>query len=79
LVPRLRIFLSSPADTNWERLRAHLIIRRLARDYRRYFTIEPFWGIRADGGVATFFQDAVDAPGTPSQMWIMNWPFAVPA
>jgi YD repeat-containing protein len=63
LVPRLRIFLSSPADTNWERLRAHLIIRRLARDYRRYFTIEPFLWEYEPMLASQHFQDAVDAPG----------------
>jgi YD repeat-containing protein len=63
VVPRLRIFLSSPADTNWERLRAHLIIRRLARDYRRYFAIEPFLWEYEPMLASQHFQDAVDAPG----------------
>ena len=42
MAPRLRIFLSSPGDVTQERLRAHLVIQKLARDYQRYFVIEPF-------------------------------------
>jgi hypothetical protein len=42
LTPRLRVFLSSPADVGQERLRAHLVIQKLARDYARFFSIESF-------------------------------------
>jgi hypothetical protein len=42
MVPRLRIFLSSPGDVARERERAHLVIQKLDRDYARLFAIESF-------------------------------------
>ena len=40
--PRLRIFISSPGDVEKERLRAGLVIDKLAQDYSRFFAIEGY-------------------------------------
>ena len=39
---RLRMFISSPGDVPDERLRADLVIDKLAQDYSRFFTIESY-------------------------------------
>ena len=39
---RLRVFISSPGDVPAERLRAALVIDKLAQDYSRFFEIEAF-------------------------------------
>jgi hypothetical protein len=41
---RLRIFISSPGDVPDERLRADLVIDKLAQDYSRFFarSVLPF-------------------------------------
>lgn len=72
-IPRLRIFLSSPTDVNWERLRAHLIIRRLAREYRRYFTIEAFLWEYEPMLASQHFQDAIDPPGSYDIVIVTLW------
>ena len=39
---RLRIFVSSPTDVPSERLRADLIVDKLAQEYSRFFAIESY-------------------------------------
>ena len=64
MAARLRIFLSSPGDVNQERLRALLIIQKLASDYQSYFTIEPFLWEYEPLLASKHFQDAIDPPSS---------------
>lgn len=59
---RLRIFISSPADVNEERLRAHLVIQKLARDYARFFEIEAYLWEHEPMLASGHFQDAIEPP-----------------
>ena len=59
MAPRLRIFLSSPGDVGQERTRAHLVVRKLARDYARFFAIEPFLWEYEPMLASKHFQDAI--------------------
>ena len=58
----LRIFISSPGDVQEERLRAHLVVQKLARDYQRFFKIEPYLWEYEPMLASGHFQDAIDPP-----------------
>jgi hypothetical protein len=73
MVPRLRIFLSSPGDVGEERLRAHLVIEKLARDYQRYFKIEPFLWEYEPQLASKHFQDLVDPPSRFDIVLLFVW------
>ena len=73
MVPRLRIFLSSPGDVTQERLRAHLVIQKLARDYQRYFVIEPFLWEYEPLLASRHFQDAIDPPSSFDIVLLFVW------
>ena len=63
MAERLRIFISSPGDVDAERLRAHLVIGRLARDYARFFSIEACLWEHEPMLASGHFQDAIEPPG----------------
>jgi hypothetical protein len=73
MAPRLRIFLSSPGDVGEERLRAHLVIEKLARDYQRYFKIEPFLWEYEPQLASKHFQDLVDPPSRFDIVLLFVW------
>jgi hypothetical protein len=73
MVPRLRIFLSSPGDVSQERLRAHLVIQKLARDYARFFVIEPFLWEYEPMLASKHFQDVIDPPGSFDIVVLILW------
>jgi hypothetical protein len=73
MLPRLRIFLSSPGDVTWERVRALLVIRKLARDYQRYFVIEPFLWEYEPMLASQHFQDAIDPPSSFDIVLLIVW------
>ncbi|MDB5589553.1 AAA family ATPase, partial [Enterovirga sp.] len=58
----LRIFISSPGDVQEERLRAHLVVQKLARDYQRFFKIEPYLWEYEPMLASGHFQDAIEPP-----------------
>ena len=58
----LRIFISSPGDVPEERLRAHLVVQKLARDYQRFFKIEPYLWEYEPMLASGHFQDAIEPP-----------------
>ena len=58
----LRIFISSPGDVQEERLRAHLVVQKLARDYGRFFRIEPYLWEYEPMLASGHFQDAIEPP-----------------
>ena len=70
---RLRIFLSSPGDVTATREIAALTIERLAQDYARFFTIEPYlWEYEAM--VASgHFQDSIEPPSAFDIVVLIVW------
>jgi hypothetical protein len=58
----LRVFISSPGDVPEERLRAHLVVQKLARDYARFFRIEPYLWEHEPMLASGHFQDAIEPP-----------------
>lgn len=59
---RLRIFISSPGDVQEERLRAHLVVQKVARDYARFFDIEAYLWEHEPMLASGHFQDAIEPP-----------------
>jgi hypothetical protein len=70
---RLRIFLSSPGDVDAERLRAHLIIQKLARDYARFFHIEPYLWEYEPMLASGHFQDVIEPPNKADILVLVVW------
>ena len=64
----LRIFISSPGDVQEERLRAHLVVQKLARDYQRFFKIEPYLWEYEPMLASGHFQDAIEPPSRSDVM-----------
>ena len=73
MITRLRIFLSSPGDVIATREIAALTIERLAQDYARFFTIEPYlWEYEAM--VASgHFQDSIEPPSAFDIVVLIVW------
>jgi WD40 repeat protein len=70
---RLRVFISSPGDVPDERLRADLVIDRLAQDYSRLFAIESYrWEHEPMLATGTF-QDAIDPPSAFDIVILILW------
>jgi WD40 repeat protein len=72
-VQRLRIFVSSPGDVKAAREIAALTIERLAQDYARFFTIEPYlWEFEAM--IASgHFQDSIEPPSAFDVVILILW------
>ena len=69
---RLRIFISSPGDVPDERLRADLVIDKLAQDYSRFFTIDGYrW--EHEPMLASGPQDAVEPPSKFDIVVMILW------
>ena len=64
----LRIFISSPGDVQEERLRAHLVVQKLARDYARFFRIEAYLWEHEPMLASGHFQDAIELPSASDIM-----------
>lgn len=65
---RLRIFISSPGDVQEERLRAHLVVQKLARDYARFFRVEAYLWEHEPMLASGHFQDAIELPSASDIM-----------
>jgi len=70
---RLRIFVSSPGDVPDERLRAELIIDKLAQDYSRFFAIESYRWEHEPMLASGHFQDAIEPPSTFDIVVLILW------
>jgi WD40 repeat protein len=70
---RLRIFVSSPGDVPDERLRAELIIDKLAQDYSRFFSIESYRWEHEPMLASGHFQDAIEPPSTFDIVVLILW------
>src|SRR5215510_10487003 len=73
MLQRLRIFVSSPGDVPDERLRAELIIDKLAQDYSRFFTIETYRWEHEPMLASGHFQDAIDPPSRFDIVILILW------
>jgi hypothetical protein len=73
MIRRLRIFLSSPGDVTATREIAALTIERLAQDYARFFTIEPYlWEYEAIAA-SGHFQDSIEPPSAFDIVVLIVW------
>jgi WD40 repeat protein len=70
---RLRIFVSSPGDVPDERLRAELVIDKLAQDYSRFFTIESYRWEHEPMLASGHFQDAIEPPSKFDIVVVILW------
>jgi acyl carrier protein len=73
MAQRLRIFISSPGDVPDERLRADLIIDKLAQDYSRYFVIESYRWEHEPMLASGHFQDAIEPPSASDIVILILW------
>jgi hypothetical protein len=56
----VQVFISSPSDVEWERRAAAAIVRRLDREFRRFFAVKPFLWEHERQLASGHSQDAVD-------------------
>jgi hypothetical protein len=69
----LRIFISSPGDVIPERRRAQLVIEKLAKNYARYFTIQPLL-LEVEPMLASgHFQDQITPPSETDIVILIVW------
>src|SRR3984893_2536240 len=69
----LRIFISSPGDVVPERRRAALVIEKLAKDYARFFEIQPYLWETEPMLASGHFQDAIVPPGETDIVVLILW------
>ena len=69
----LRIFISSPGDVPDERLRAGLVIDKLAQEFRRYFAFEVIRWEHEPLIASGHFQDALDPPSEADIVILILW------
>jgi WD40 repeat protein len=73
VTPSLRIFVSSPGDVPAAREIAALTIERLAQDYARFLTIEPYlWEFEAMLA-SGHFQDSIEPPSAFDVVVLIVW------
>jgi WD40 repeat protein len=70
---RLKLFISSPGDVPRERLRAELIVDRLAQDYARHFTLETYRWEYEPMLASGHFQDSIDPPSACDIVVLIVW------
>jgi hypothetical protein len=70
---RLRIFISSPTDVPYERLRADLIVDKLSQAYNRFFTIESYRWEHEAMLASKHFQDAIEPPSAFDIVVLILW------
>jgi WD40 repeat protein len=71
--PLLRLFISSPGDVPNERLRADLIVDKLAQDYGRFFRLETYRWEHEPMIASGHFQDAIDPPSACDIVVLIVW------
>jgi hypothetical protein len=73
-MPReFRIFISSPADVSAERRRAALVVEQLAKEYARFFKIEPVLWESEPMLASGHFQDAIVPPAETDILVLIVW------
>ena len=70
---RFRIFISSPGDVPAERLRAALLIDKLAQEFSRFFEIEAYRWESEPMLASGHFQDLIDPPSRFDIVILILW------
>ena len=70
---RLRVFISSPSDVADERLRADLVIDKIAQDYGRFFAIGAYRWEHEPMLASGHFQDAIEPPSAFDIVILILW------
>ena len=70
---RLRVFISSPGDVEKERLRAGLIIDKMAQEFSRFFSIEGYLWEHEPMLSSAHFQDAIEPPSSFDVVVLIVW------
>src|SRR5262245_31449998 len=70
---RLRVFISSPGDVPAERLRAALIVDKLAQEYSRFFLLDSYRWEYEPMLASGHFQDAIELPSAADIMLLILW------
>ena len=73
MTQRIRVFISSPGDVQLERLRASLVIDKLAQDYRRFFAVEAYLWEHEPMLSAAHFQDVIEPPSAFDIVILILW------
>ena len=73
MAQRLRVFVSSPGDVPDERLRADLVIDKLAQDYSRFFVLESYRWEHEPMLASGHFQDAIEPPSAHDIVLLILW------
>lgn len=69
----LRVFISSPGDVPDERLRADLVVDKVAQDFSRFFTFETYRWEHEPMLASGHFQDAIDPPSKADIVILILW------
>ena len=70
---RVRIFISSPGDVGRERLRASMVVRRLDREFRRFFNVEAYFWEHEVQLATRHFQDNIKPPSEFDIVVLILW------
>ena len=70
---RLRVFISSPGDVPDERLRADLVVDKVAQDFGRFFSFETYRWEHEPMLASGHFQDAIDPPSKADIVILILW------
>ena len=70
---RLRVFISSPGDVPAKRLRAALIVDKLAQEYRRFFLLDSYRWEYEPMLASGHFQEASELPSAADIVLLILW------
>ena len=69
----VRVFISSPGDVDAERSAAAALVRRLDREYRRFFSVEPYLWEQEPQLASGHFQDYLEPPSRFDVVVLILW------
>ena len=69
----VRVFISSPGDVEVERRRAAAVTRRLDREFRRFFTVQPYLWEQEAQRSSGHFQDYIQPPSEFDIVVLILW------
>jgi WD40 repeat protein len=69
----VRVFISSPGDVGRERLRASMVVRRLDREFRRFFNVEAYFWEHEVQLATKHFQDNIKPPSEFDIVVLILW------
>jgi hypothetical protein len=73
MTQRLRVFISSPGDVPDERLRADLVVDKVAQDFGRFFSFDTYRWEHEPMLASGHFQDAIDPPSKADIVILILW------